>query len=92
MNFYEELEKIYTAVSLLKNECGREIDNKILLENVIFTAFYDCNGSFIHMQVQNLRASHFFFEITVVTISRIYCSYYPFFPSADSSSSPDLVH
>lgn len=53
--------KYIRLLSLFENECGREIDNKILLENVIFTAFHDCNGNFIHTQVQNLRASHFFF-------------------------------
>lgn len=36
MNFYNQLKKICMAVSLLKNECGHEINNKILLRNVIY--------------------------------------------------------
>lgn len=35
-NFYDELKEIYMSVSLLKNECGHEINDKILLKNVIY--------------------------------------------------------
>lgn len=38
MNFHDEL-KIYIAVSLLKSDRGREINNEILLENVIYYIF-----------------------------------------------------
>ena len=39
MNFYNQLKKICMAVSLLKNECDHEINNKILLEKCYLLHF-----------------------------------------------------